>query len=72
MLLDSGGEVFMLNTCVICEHKKKSGVYLVDSFICDTCEHKLVSATPTDDYYQYCVKKLTNVRKSLHILGEQA
>lgn len=72
MLLKSGGEIFMLNHCVICEHKKTLGIYILDSFICDSCENKLVTTAPTDDYYQYCIKKLANVHKSLHILREQA
>lgn len=47
-----------LETCIICEQRKKKGIHLYTSFICIDCEKEMLQTDTNDPKYQYFIKRL--------------
>ncbi|MBB5174930.1 sigma factor G inhibitor Gin [Texcoconibacillus texcoconensis] len=52
-------------TCVVCETKREKGIYLLNHFICETCEEKLVNTDTDDENYPTYVERLRTIRNTL-------
>lgn len=48
--------------CIVCEKEKKEGIYVLHSFICHSCERKIVQLEPEDPAYKETVKKLRKLK----------
>ncbi|MBM7098030.1 sigma factor G inhibitor Gin [Bacillus sp. H-16] len=54
-----------LQECLICKKEKGHGIHLLDHFICESCEHDLVSTDTSEAEYQEYLLKLRKIRDSL-------
>ncbi|WP_413377048.1 sigma factor G inhibitor Gin [Alkalihalobacillus sp. 1P02AB] len=40
--------------CMICEKPQKAGIHVIDSFLCEACERKIINSNTSDlDYSHY-------------------
>lgn len=44
--------------CVICEKRKKEGILIANSFICNKCEHEMVHLDEQDHQYNEYIKQM--------------
>lgn len=56
----------MNDTCIICEEKKESGVYICNQLICSSCQEKIVETEVDDATYPILVKQLKKLSLSLN------
>ncbi|PYZ95457.1 carnitine--CoA ligase [Alteribacter lacisalsi] len=54
-----------LQECLICKQEKGHGIHVVNYFICESCEHELVTSDTNDEAYKEYLYKLRKVRDSL-------
>lgn len=54
-----------LKTCLICEESKRSGIHLLNYFICEECEFHIVHTETNDKGYRYYLERLKKVRNAL-------
>ncbi|WP_332697195.1 sigma factor G inhibitor Gin [Halalkalibacter lacteus] len=47
--------------CVICNKRKEEGLHVVNSFICSSCETKMVQVNENDQTYHTLVKQMRNL-----------
>jgi hypothetical protein len=72
---DGGGEIMKgilpvkeqesLQECLICEQEKENGIYLLNYFICRSCEKDIVNTEADDRGYKYYLDRLKKVRNTL-------
>ncbi|WP_235822060.1 sigma factor G inhibitor Gin [Gottfriedia luciferensis] len=53
--------------CVVCEENKEQGIHIIQAFICDECEKKIVATETDAPLYQSFVEKL----KSINTIKEE-
>lgn len=58
-----GNRLFKWETCGICDEEKTEGYYLYKMYICTACEQKLIRTDPTDERYQYYIRKLKQINQ---------
>ncbi len=49
------------DNCVICNKRKEEGLHIANSFICFTCENKIVELDENDLMYHTLVKQMRNL-----------
>lgn len=49
------------HTCIICEQRKRDGIFIVSEFICDTCEAEMVHTDAQDAKYNYFVHQMKQI-----------
>lgn len=47
--------------CVVCEEKKEHGINVIQAFICEECEQKIVKTDTNAPLYQTFVEKLRSI-----------
>lgn len=48
-------EEYIEYICIICEQKKREGIFIVFEFICDVCEVEMVYIDVQDVKYNYFI-----------------
>ena len=56
-----------LSKCIICEEEKENGIHVIQAFICDECEKKIVNTETDAPVYNTFVEKL----KSINTIKEE-
>jgi hypothetical protein len=51
-----------LQTCVICQRKRKDVLRILDKVVCTDCEQDIVDVTATDLSYDFFVDRLKEIR----------
>ena len=54
-----------LQECLICEEQKDRGIYLLNYFICGSCEQEIVRTDTGERGYSYYLDRLKKVRDAL-------
>ena len=49
------------HTCIICEQKKREGIFIVSEFICDACEAEMVHTDAQDAKYNYLIHQIKQI-----------
>jgi hypothetical protein len=55
----------LADNCVICNKRKEEGLHVVNSFICFTCETKIVQVDENDQTYDTLVKQMRDLSSVL-------
>ncbi|MEI4832489.1 sigma factor G inhibitor Gin [Bacillus sp. FJAT-53711] len=50
--------------CIVCEHKKDSGIHLYTSFICESCEREMIETNTNDPKYMFYLQQLRKIQVS--------
>ncbi|WP_324659609.1 sigma factor G inhibitor Gin [Bacillus cereus] len=50
--------------CIVCETKRKEGIYVYNSLICHECEKDMVNTETDDPKYIYYLKQLRKLEVS--------
>ncbi|MGF9964745.1 sigma factor G inhibitor Gin [Bacillus rhizoplanae] len=50
--------------CIVCEHKKDSGIHLYRSFICESCEREMIETSTNDPKYMFYLQQLRKIQVS--------
>lgn len=53
-------------TCIICEEKKTSGIYICNQLICNSCQKEIVETEVEDIRYNYLVEKLKKLSLNIN------
>ncbi|WEG12755.1 sigma factor G inhibitor Gin [Pullulanibacillus sp. KACC 23026] len=54
------------DTCIICDEKKDSGIYICNQLICHSCQKKIVETDVDDATYELLVKQLKKLSVTVH------
>lgn len=54
------------DTCIICEEKKQSGIYICNQLICESCQQKIVSTDVEDSNYPLLIQKLRKLTLTIN------
>lgn len=57
--------------CFICGKEKSDGIILKDKMICKSCEKKIVSLEPGNDFYEYYKNKIKSLYKGDSYIRKQ-
>ncbi|WP_153127218.1 sigma factor G inhibitor Gin [Peribacillus tepidiphilus] len=49
--------------CIVCEQKKRFGIHLYTSFICEECEKEMIQTSTSDSRYKFFLDQLKKVTK---------
>lgn len=58
-----------LETCIICEKKKVSGIHICNQLICDSCQQEMVETGVENDRYQFFIQRLGKL--SIKLINEK-
>lgn len=47
-----------LSKCIVCEEKKEHGIHIIEAFVCEECEKKIVKTETDAPIYNSFVEKL--------------
>ncbi|GAK43161.1 sigma factor G inhibitor Gin [Paenibacillus urinalis] len=51
----------MEHTCIVCEQRKKEGIFIVSEFICTDCETEMVHTDAQDAKYPFFIHQLKQI-----------
>ncbi|WP_226586002.1 sigma factor G inhibitor Gin [Halobacillus litoralis] len=51
--------------CSICSKETEKGLYLLQVFICESCEAEMIQTSTDDPKYDYFVKQMSKAHKSM-------
>ena len=49
------------HVCIICEEKKREGIFIVSEFICDACESEMVHTDAQDAKYPFFIHQMKQI-----------
>ena len=55
----------MVEKCTVCEVEERKGIHILNLFICEACEREIVRSEVNGDFYNYYLKKIREINKSL-------
>jgi hypothetical protein len=47
--------------CIICGKEEGKGLFIYESFVCQTCEREMVHTNVEDDKYRFFIQKLKKI-----------
>ncbi|WP_255294920.1 sigma factor G inhibitor Gin [Bacillus sp. AFS041924] len=50
-----------LTKCIVCEEKKEQGIHIIEAFVCEECEKKIVTTETDAPIYNSFVEKLRSI-----------
>ncbi|WP_048601150.1 sigma factor G inhibitor Gin [Rubeoparvulum massiliense] len=50
-----------LHSCIICNERRKEGIFILYSFICSTCESAIVHTSVEDQAYAEYIRKMRQI-----------
>ncbi|KZE68087.1 carnitine--CoA ligase [Fictibacillus phosphorivorans] len=48
--------------CMVCEEQKDRGLHILQQFICQECEQKILTAKTNDEYYKHYLSQLRKLK----------
>ncbi len=54
------------DTCIICDEKKDSGIYICNQLICDSCQREIVETDVEEANYDRLIQKLKKLSINLN------